>query len=228
MLFIDEHLINLEIWKRLFEEIGLNGDSSVIDLCPGDDPKIEDALSLYGFQGNVVAVDASKIALDSLLKKASGQFNLVAAVRKIQEVTIKDSTIIAANHIIDDLISFEYCIRSGKEYAHMREDVAYSRMIWDSIISDSAELQEFAIATIAKVALQLPVGGYLIISQYPSKFERMHGFNSETQVCLNTLECLSKRIKPDFSELSYLVNKAFESCNSDVYRQAHWKVFMRA
>ena len=135
---------------------------------------------------------------------------------------------IAGNHIIDDLMSFRYCAENGLDYNRMRPDVSYSRLVWDGICKRPERWEEYAMETLKSVSRKLPPGGHFLLSQYPSKFEQLHGFTHETEVCTKVFEMVADSLSGDgFYDESRKVSGVFENAKIQHFSPSNWAVLRK-
>ncbi len=224
-----EHNKNIILWEKTFRNILLDKNTNVADLCPGDNPKIEQALLGYGFKGKLIVVDASKKRLDILKKKFNkAPLKLVILQEKLQNLSLPPRCHVFGNHLIDDLISYEFCKRRDLDYDLLLTDVDFSRKVWNKIIRNSKDLEVFVIKTLKDIAYKIKPGNYFILSQYPSKFEIENNFSHETKLCLTILNKLVKELVSSerFSDMSHLTYKIFDEINSLKFKPMHWKILL--
>lgn len=189
--------MNIEIvdeWIRVFRELSLSSNHNISDLLPGDDPKIEVALAAAGFNGTLHAVDSSKKALARLIGGLDDEINryglnprkytIKPLDKNVTFEAIPLSDYIAGNHIIDDLLSYEFCRMKGLDPNRLAKDVKFSREVWDAVCSDTqATSYNMPQAVFDRAVSSLNPGGIVVLASYESRFEREHGFSHEAQLC---------------------------------------------
>ena len=221
----EEHDNNARVWLGILRAISLKEDATLVDLCPGSDPKIELALKEYGFRGRLVAVDTNQDALLEIVRGLDVDYNIECVCSALQDAELTGHDHVFSNHAIDDLMSAEYCRRNGMDYARMYGDVDYSRGIWDAIAAAPESYETFALDALVKAGTSIPLWGYFVLSQYPSKFERTNEFEQETEICLGVLDKVAK--SDYFLDCPHLAQQAFDGVESEVYAPEHWRVLMR-
>jgi|TARA_Y100000310_G_scaffold345855_1_gene471478 hypothetical protein len=220
----------IEKWTRILERLLLEKSAHVTDLLPGDDPKLEVALVDVNFRGILSLVDTSPEALSALtsfLEERSADYRVSAVQSNALFSELPSSDLVVGNHILDDLISFEFCRRNGFDYARMPVDVAYSRQVWDKICQDSNNgLYETPQVAFDNAARSLNRGGLIVLSSYASRFEREHGFAHETRLCSQLFRQLGEHARG----LTYLADRThfvdrLVSPNPEVQEQ--WLAFQK-
>lgn len=177
----------IDKWQRIFEMLLLKDTGTVTDLLPGDDPKIEMALANAGFGGLLTIVDGSEEALKNLrtiLSAAQKRYSIRLARSNVLTSPIPRADYIAGNHIVDDLLSYEYCRRMGLDPRKLRIYPTFSRQVWDGIYDDThSDLHQLPQKVLDNALQNVDRGGLVILSSYASKFEREYGFNQEIELC---------------------------------------------
>ena len=225
-------------WRRGFNALPLSNNRDISDLLPGDDPKIEVALAAAGFNGTLYAVDNSKEALARLIGSLDDEikrYRLNPRKYKIKSLdenvisgTMHPSDYIVGNHIIDDLLSYEFCKRNGLDPNNLAKDAKFSREVWDAICNDTqTTLHNIPRAVFGNALSSLSPWGIVALASYESRFEREHGFGHETQLCKGLFIGLREYGR----SLPYLTDKSgFVSgvVKPDTGRSEQWIAFQKA
>lgn len=226
------HSETIEIWRRILLQSGLAGARRIVDLCPGDDPKIEKALEQAGYKGMLVAVDSSRKRLGELEAASSKGFAFCGYHERLEVAQLGDCNAILANHPIDDLALHFFALKKGSdydtEYAHCRRDPEFSKSVWREIVADP-DVREKVVALICSAARNLSDAGIFALGQYPSKFERMHGITWETDFCHSVLDEIRSRLVSagGFSEDRIVRDNAVDSVSDEVHGRRSWLVLRR-
>ena len=172
-------------WQGVFGNV-IHKSESITDLLPGNDLKIEIALLNLGYEGIVNIQDISESALSDI-DEAVITYQAKFAIRKYNSNAleqVKDADAIVGNHIIDDILSYNFCREKNLDPDMLLQDVEFSYKIWRDIANqkfcDSFELTRKVLDNAFE---SLHNNGYIILSSYQSRFEREHDFMHETRLC---------------------------------------------
>ncbi len=232
------NIVTVNKWRRVFNAPSLSNNQDISDLLPGDDPKIEVALAAAGFNGTLHVVDTSKEALARLTGSLDDEINryrlnpreytIKSSYENVTSGAIPPSDYIAGNHIIDDLLSYEFCRRNGLDPNNLAKDVKFSREVWDAVCNDTqTTLHNMPQAVFDNALSSLNPGGIVALASYESRFEREHGFGHETQLCKGLFIGLREYGR----SLPYLIDKSdFISSvvKPDAWRSEHWIAFQKS
>ncbi len=223
----DRHAETVSIWQAIFNRLEVGKYSSAADLCPGDDPKIETALTKAGFRGKLALIDASEARLLELTKGLNGMgFDISSLPLRLESITSLEHGLIMANHPIDDLALSFYASKCGLEYDTLyersRNDPEFSRKVWSRIVVDE-EVRTRVILLFKAIAAMSPEDSFLILSQYPSKYERAHDMQAETEFCVGILREISESVSQNgFVLFDSTLRSALHDTKCEVSGPEHW------
>lgn len=158
----------------LLKAVPMAGITSITDLCPGWAPKIEMALLLAGFQGDVYLFDKSRkyaAQLEIFLRILRPAFRTLSVQGDLlTEAAPPRTQLVIANHIVDDLIIDLYVSQAG-----LSADALYG--CETTFIRSTSEIPEVLDADQIAVKLATALNrfvlprGYLILTHYLSVTE---------------------------------------------------------
>jgi MoaA/NifB/PqqE/SkfB family radical SAM enzyme len=204
------------VWKEVFQRSGINRLPAVAELCPGDDPKVSHALLDSGFMGNAGLVDISRPRLAELRSELGPvPFRLTDLISSLEDYEPAAGAVVS-NHPIDDLALSFFAEPSALSYdalySRFRRDPEFSRKTW-AIISNDHQIREQVVSLLCDIARKCPAGSFFLVSQYQSKYEKLHSMDAETAFCRTVLSDISKRLTSDgtFRKLSWAPGSLAES-----------------
>lgn len=138
------------IWYKLFTENQIPADGTIIEVAPGREPKIGNALRLMGFHGIVYLIDPDQGAaheIEGAYRQILPRATIKLIIKRLQDAEVGvvlpfGADALVASHPFDDMV-----IDFGGDYAL---GIKNTVMIWNKFIDD------------AKPA-------HFIASQYPSR-----------------------------------------------------------
>ena len=221
------HHETVAILESIFRTTGISRLSTVMDICPGDDPKVELAFRNTGFEGSVIAVDASLDALDALRIEAGKlPFRFITQQKRLEDLEPGCCDVMVGTHIIDDLALLFYALKNESSYEELyfkfRQDPVFSRRTWIHIANDN-EIKNRIVNLLCEIAKKTKC---FILAQYPSKYERLHAMEHETRFCVDTLHKIADRLlsKGEFSREELPLDLL---ARSEVHKQEHWLVLRK-
>jgi len=181
-----------QTWKVLLKNLPMNSFPSLINICPGWAPKIELALHLSGYEGQVILFDKNQDSLTSLmdfLEFFEPRFTLKTVLSDVYSLPKPTAKLVIGNHILDDLLLNKFC----QDHNLILEDVYESESTYKEIIQKimTRKLSKEFIAETAQ-ALQAfcEPGATLILTQYPALAETDLTLTDWTRFCHDFLLAL--------------------------------------
>ena len=168
-------------WHRLFQEHCIPLDGIIIEVAPGYETKIGDALALLGFQGTIILIEPDEAAaahIKEAYQRIMPQATVSVVAKCLQDVEMgKDIPLwadaLVANHPFDDMaIAFAMHGTHVSFFSQEREDgidlTPCIQQLYDAI--DNKDYIHGILATIVvwKDVIQKLKPALFIASQYPS------------------------------------------------------------
>ncbi len=103
-----------QIWEDLFLSVSLPLNGVVIEVAPGDVPKVGIGLTNINFHGTLIIIEPEKESakkISALYKKLLPKAQLIVMDSKLDDVINrlpKNVDLIASNHPLDDMLVGEY------------------------------------------------------------------------------------------------------------------------
>jgi hypothetical protein len=200
-------------WQGLLSAIGLSNTQSIIDLCPGFTPKVELGLCYANFRGKAFLVNKDARSLSELvkfLKLFAPQFSYELLDVDIFEAPLPVCDVVAANHVLDDLVLDSYCTLHHLSADCFYEDESELKIAWQAILNEPSNYLDATIAGFCALALQITAPqGYLIVTQYQSYIERILKLREVTSFTRQLLEqCRQTLCKSGFCDYSDIAKNA--------------------
>lgn len=220
---VEPHEETIQIWANLLAQLKIGPDQKIAELCPGNDPKIEKALSRIDFRGKLVIIDKSERRMNEFVDSREGKFGLEQVISDIENAAYGGYGAVVANHPVDDLAVGIYASATGTSYdeiySRSRKSPDYSRSVWRAI-AQREEIARRIIEIFTKIADQIDPATAIAIAQYESKYERTQ-MGEEREFCKKTLikirEELAKKGLVDLGEIAEEITG-----NSRNYQQGDW------
>lgn len=202
------------LWRQLFLESDLPRDGTVIEVAPGYEPKIGNALALLGFRGTVFLIEPDREAASHI--QNTYQHILPRATVRIVKKTLQGIrtkidipcgiNALVASHPFDDMVIAHIIGRAGF-FSEEREGGAEMSPvmqklyggIWNKQYADGAR----ATTAIWKRFIEKSKPHYFIASQYPSHTLTVKGLAKRQESGFLVLEQLKKFYKKYLVEKNY-------------------------
>ena len=185
-----------KVWQRIFSAGGIGEQASLLDIGCGWFPKIEVGLHHAGFRGTVTLLDKGAGTL-----RNARQFLDFLAVKfrcRFVESDLKRARgrfdVIAANHLLDDLLLDEYIRRTGVSAKMLYADETAYRNAWNSISHDETLTDVVADALSRRIASLTRLGGVVCLFDYISHSHRALGLETPWKKALQLSRCLKVRL----------------------------------
>ena len=161
-----------EVWAALLKGIPQNG--TVLDIGCGPFPKVELGLRKAGFCGTATLVDLDKTALkqaSQFLSFLNPDFRCRYVGKDVRQLR-GSFDLVAANHLLDDLVLERYCRERGITVAQVYATEKRYRAVWDELGAAADTTGELA-EELAKILARLVgPGGRIVLLDYPSHSHR--------------------------------------------------------
>lgn len=195
-----------EGWNLVFKQGKLNPLGTVVEVAPGDVPKIGAALAEYGFQGSLYVVEPEPKALQkitSLYRMLMQGATIIPLPYLLEDVIpfLPESPFridaILANHPLDDMIVGEILQNEqvGDFFENCYENTAEcAARVWDHIETNWPQVQaaKWEIAQQWKALIKHTNPRIVGISQYRSGFYASHCIHAPDEHA-HELLCLLQR-----------------------------------
>jgi hypothetical protein len=203
-------------WARVLDALDATRYPVIADLCPGYAPKIELALFYLGYEGEVCLVNKDHLAFEDLEKFIalfSPKFSLRRVQRDLWSEPVDAFPLIAANHILDDLVADHYSSRFGFLPGEIYEREGRLVELWDRILERRDEhLAEMSDRFAGVFERMLAPGGRLAVAQYESYVERILDLGRVTAFNKELLERIrSALVERGLSDETALADRALEA-----------------
>ncbi|KTD57425.1 hypothetical protein [Legionella shakespearei] len=161
-------------WKMMLQNIISENTLSILDIGPGFSPKIELALKLLNFKGNLTVLDKSESALNGLkdiLALSGIPFKLNCICDDLFLVQSATYDVVTANHLFDDLMLDGFCRAQGRSLVEVYESEGSMIRTTHEIINafDTQELEECIDQCFNSLVRP---GGYLLLRHYQGITEK--------------------------------------------------------
>jgi hypothetical protein len=161
-------------WKMMLQNIVNENTLSILDIGPGFSPKIELALKLLNFKGNLTVLDKSESALSGLkdiLALSGTPFKLNCICDDLFLVQTTPYDVVTANHLFDDLMLDGFCRAQGRSLVEVYESESSMIHITQEIINtfDTQELEKCLYHCFNSLVRP---GGYLLLRHYQGITEK--------------------------------------------------------
>jgi hypothetical protein len=164
-------------WAKVLGALGVLDEPRIVDLCPGYAPKIELGLFYLGYAGEVLLVNKDARAFaqhHKFLALFAPRFRVETSARDVWSEEVGAHRIVAANHVLDDLVVDHYAARLGIAADDIYEKEGCLIEVWDHILARRDQHREEMTARIAAVLRRVVApGGKLAVAQYSSYIERV-------------------------------------------------------
>lgn len=160
-------------WVSILKQVPLRELQSICDLCPGSSPKVQWALQRLNYGNKLAIVDQDLIAIEQmqvLLKIFQANYNV--AFLPVDIFSLSDTyDLVTANHIIDDLVLYNYCIKNKVQLRSLYGDEALFIKATNHILNneDKSHLANELATLFDRI---LKEKGYLIMVQYAGLTEK--------------------------------------------------------
>ena len=202
------------LWHRLFSENDLPPDGTVIEAAPGYEPKIGNALALYGFHGTLFIIEPDEKAahqIESSYRHILPKAAVRTVNKSLQEVTIGTdvpygANALVASHPFDDMVialiveKADFFSQEKESEAGMVPDI---QKLYEGI-HDKEYLKSIQATTATwKFFVQKSGPQYFIISQYPSHTLAVKGLVKRQNSGFAVLEHLKRFYKDSLVKRHY-------------------------
>lgn len=205
-----------QIWAKVLKPIITENTKCVLDLCPGWAPKIELALHNLAFSGTVqmwdVDLSSTKRAMDYMkLFKPNYDLQQVGTNLLSGDSQIK-SDLIVANHIIDDLLLYKFCMRNKIELSSLYGSESLLIAATEGIITDKKIQKEISSRLVSVVDTTLSKGGFFVISQYAGLFEKANHLDNWILFCKEILDDIKTELfKKSYHDQSNVIYNSLQN-----------------
>lgn len=163
-------------WLEIFHSLPKNSIKTVLDLCPGWSPKVEFALRDWGFSGKLYVLDSNQEALKDLknfLDIIHVDYTVDMMCNSLLTCPQMRVDLLAANHVLDDMILESYCSQKGYNLDEIYESEKLFKTVTTDILSQNGKTFSAFIKTLArKIDSLMNQKGYVIFLHYPGKLEK--------------------------------------------------------
>lgn len=203
-----------ETWIHVLKPLISKDTQHVLDLCPGWAPKIELALHMLDFKGTVYLWDvdsaSTQLVLD-YMKLFKPKYNLTPVESDLFLNNFnKKSDLIVANHIIDDLLLYEYCKENHRSMKSLYES---EQKMLDAIkdIMIDQEIQKMISSKLVRVVEKnLAFGGCFVVSQYSGLFETANNLIEWVYFCKAILNLIKESLmKKNYFDVTNSIEDSF-------------------
>ncbi|MBK9041421.1 MAG: hypothetical protein IPL83_20075 [Bdellovibrionales bacterium] len=212
-----------QIWEDLFLSVSLPLNGVVIEVAPGDVPKVGIGLTNINFHGTLIIIEPEKESakkISALYKKLLPKAQLIVMDSKLDDVINKlpkNVDLIASNHPLDDMLVGEYLGSSAFQdffNDHYNSPAEETRRIWQELElrSNINVLQARVAGSWNRVLADLHPK-FLIISQYESFFFKSNGIASPDIHALNVLKLIKKNTDPAYYQEIPVLNARINQPN---------------
>ena len=184
-----------QVWRDLLTAIGIKLGGRSAEIGCGVVPKVGGALHYLEFEGILDLVDIS----DESLRSASRWLSLLGC--RFPHNSVRSHLFdlshdlyegIFANHVIDDLLLNEHCLRTECSADYLYRDGSRYRETWQEISRYSPWIPSFVEALVAKVASALTPGGTVVMCDYPSHSHKALGLENVTPLIRDVQDLIRK------------------------------------
>ena len=194
----------LEAWVCFIKQLPNKPDGQIIELGSGISPKLLFALDETGFSGTLTVVDLNDRALSiqnyvaSLLQP---RFRLETKQEDLFTTDFSSCSVVAGNHLLDDLVAFDFAKKFGIDYAAIFSDPTRQEEFWNTVANERTTGME-AVRKFCEKLAEVPQGCCVVFNHYPSNFDDKYGLRTRTIVANNLLGSLCLMLKErDFVDL---------------------------
>lgn len=202
------------LWHKLFVEIGLPMDGTVVEVAPGYEPKIGNALAINNFQGAIWLIEPDQRAayhIRETYRKILPQATVHSVVKSLQDIEIgvdvpQGIDMLVANHPFDDMV-IAFSVGDKGFFSQEKEDMAHVapsiKKVYDSLGNkDYAYGEEATVATWERF-VKGAQPHYFIASQYPSHTLTTKGLTKRQNSGFSVLRQLQTVYKISLIERHY-------------------------
>jgi hypothetical protein len=174
------------LWSKLFVKVGLPRDGVVVEVAPGYEPKIGNALALLGFQGTIYLIEPDKKAarhIRNMYQQILPQAKVGVVTKLLADVKIgidipSRVDTLAASHPFDDMVMASI-ISQSDFFSREKEDLSCASFSSENIyaaLRAKDYMRGIKITTVAwQEFLQASKPKYFLASQYPSHTLKVRG-----------------------------------------------------
>lgn len=217
------------IWEDLFISVSLPLDGVVVEVAPGDVPKVGIGLANIKFHGTLIIIEPEKESARKIAasyKKLLPHAQLIVLDSKLDDVVSnlpKNVDLIASNHPLDDMIVGEYLGSSAFQdffNDHYNSPAEETRRIWQELeLRSNINVFRARVAgSWNRVLIDLHPK-FLIISQCESFFFKSNGITSPDIHALNVLKLIKKNTDPAYYQEIPVLNARINQPNRWVILQ---------
>ncbi len=179
-------------WRKALESFNIKKTKSILDLCPGANPKIEIALAQMGYQHNLTLADSSNEALlrsASFIKLFDPRFKLNLKKQELWKISGKFDLIVG-NHIFDDILLSDHCARNGQDLNQAYSNEERLKRTWQNLAQEQESCSiKLASKLAKKINALLTEKGAVILTHYPSYVERSLKMTEAGNKIARFIEC---------------------------------------
>ncbi len=219
------------IWHRVLQENNIPLDGIIVEVAPGYETKIGDALALLGFKGTILLIEPDPTAaahISVVYKTILPYAQVKVIVKTLQDVRIgkdipKKVDVLVANHPFDDMVIAAVLPEEQRSFFSKEREggIEFSRSVQEMYASLRTEdYLQGVLATIAawKHFIQELKPFCVIVNQYPSHTLTMKGLTKRQNSGLIIIELLQ-----DFYE-TYLTEHYHDKSFGQKGDPAWWMV----
>lgn len=202
------------LWHKLFVDIGLPMDGTVVEVAPGYEPKIGNALALNNFQGTIWLIEPDQQAachIRETYRKILPQATVHSVVKSLQAVEVgvdvpQGVDALVASHAFDDMV-IAFLVGDKDFFSQEKEDRTHAApSIKKAYIALKNKDYEYGVeATVAawKRFVKRAQPHWFIASQYPSHTLIAKGLTKRQNSGFSVLRKLQTAYKISLIERHY-------------------------
>lgn len=186
------------MWQDILKKINIPAKGKVLDIGCGFFPKVELGLLYSGFQGSVTLLDANAKALGGagrFLEFLHIPFKYRVTSRSIWQVCKIRFDLIAANHVLDDLVLADYCRRRRLNLKNIYSSEDLFKDTWGKIIEDPERPFDLINELATHLTKLVVRGGHVAFVDYPSFSHRSLKLRRLLNLSLKFSETLRSALK---------------------------------
>lgn len=199
-------MLTSHIWHKLFLENQIPKKWVVVEVAPGYEPKIGDALALFDFSGTIFLIEPDQKAacdIQRIYKKILPQATVKIVIKALQNVEIgvdipKKADALVASHPFDDMV-ISFIVKRPDFFSREKENgekiTSSAKKLYDAMNDGDYAFGIRATISVWKEFIENAKPKYFMASQYPSHTLTVKGLQKRQEsgfIVLENLKCIYK------------------------------------
>lgn len=175
----------IDQWEEVIAAIAGRDMRKVVELGSGVSPKIVFALSGVGFCGELTVVDWDEKALAAQRIVAGSLgvgFGMKTYCQDLFNFSLTGYELVAANHLIDDLIADRFSKKRGIDYGKVFADPWAQKDFWEEVACDVA-VGDSVVSDLSEKLFGVDSGTVVVVNHYQANIDERFDIRTRDEVC---------------------------------------------